>query len=29
MVEAADGVFVCISSVMGSLQGTRSSDAAL
>ena len=29
MVEAADGVFVCFSSVMGSLQGTRSSDAAL
>jgi NAD(P)-dependent dehydrogenase (short-subunit alcohol dehydrogenase family) len=29
MVEAADGVFACISSVMGSLQGTRSSDAAL
>ena len=29
MVEAADGVLVCFSSVMGSLQGTRSSDAAL
>ena len=29
MVEAADGVLACISSVMGSLQGTRSSDAAL
>ncbi len=29
MVEAANGVFACISSVMGSLQGTRSSDAAL
>jgi NAD(P)-dependent dehydrogenase (short-subunit alcohol dehydrogenase family) len=29
MVEAADGVFACFSSVMGSLQGTRSSDAAL
>jgi len=29
MVEAVDGVFACISSVMGSLQGTRSSDAAL
>lgn len=29
MVEAAGGVFACISSVMGSLQGTRSSDAAL
>jgi NAD(P)-dependent dehydrogenase (short-subunit alcohol dehydrogenase family) len=29
MVEAADGVFVCMSSVMGSLQGTCSSDAAL
>jgi NAD(P)-dependent dehydrogenase (short-subunit alcohol dehydrogenase family) len=29
MVEAAEGVFACISSVMGSLQGTRSSDAAL
>ncbi|MGI9150709.1 MAG: SDR family oxidoreductase [Limnohabitans sp.] len=29
MVEAADGVFACISSVMGSLQGTHSSDAAL
>jgi len=29
MVEAAEGVFACISSVMGSLHGTRSSDAAL
>jgi NAD(P)-dependent dehydrogenase (short-subunit alcohol dehydrogenase family) len=29
MVEAAEGVLVCISSVMGSLHGTRSSDAAL
>ena len=29
MVEAADGVFACVSSVMGSLQGTHSSDAAL
>ena len=29
MVEEADGVLACISSVMGSLQGTRSSDAAL
>ena len=29
MVEAANGVFACVSSVMGSLQGTRSSDAAL
>jgi NAD(P)-dependent dehydrogenase (short-subunit alcohol dehydrogenase family) len=29
MVEAVGGVFACISSVMGSLQGTRSSDAAL
>jgi NAD(P)-dependent dehydrogenase (short-subunit alcohol dehydrogenase family) len=29
MVEAADGVLACFSSVMGSLQGTRSSDAAL
>jgi NAD(P)-dependent dehydrogenase (short-subunit alcohol dehydrogenase family) len=29
MVEAAEGVFACISSVMGSLQGTCSSDAAL
>jgi NAD(P)-dependent dehydrogenase (short-subunit alcohol dehydrogenase family) len=29
LVEAADGVFACFSSVMGSLQGTRSSDAAL
>jgi NAD(P)-dependent dehydrogenase (short-subunit alcohol dehydrogenase family) len=29
MVEAADGVLACISSVMGSLQSTRSSDAAL
>ena len=28
-VEAADGVFACLSSVMGSLQGTHSSDAAL
>ena len=29
MVEEAGGVLACISSVMGSLQGTRSSDAAL
>ena len=29
MVEEASGVLACISSVMGSLQGTRSSDAAL
>ena len=29
MVEAADGVFACLSSVMGSLHGTHSSDAAL
>jgi NAD(P)-dependent dehydrogenase (short-subunit alcohol dehydrogenase family) len=29
LVAAADGVFACFSSVMGSLQGTRSSDAAL
>jgi NAD(P)-dependent dehydrogenase (short-subunit alcohol dehydrogenase family) len=29
MVEAANGVFACISSAMGSLQGTHSSDAAL
>jgi NAD(P)-dependent dehydrogenase (short-subunit alcohol dehydrogenase family) len=29
MVEAAEGVLACFSSVMGSLQGTCSSDAAL
>ncbi len=29
LVEASGGVLACISSVMGSLQGTRSSDAAL
>ena len=29
LVQAADGVFACISSVMGSLQGTRSGEAAL